>query len=199
VLRVLSRTDNDAGDIRSSAVKKRFTALAHLLLDREQPGEYNQALMELGATVCLPQNPQCLICPISEFCQARACGTQNDLPSKRKLRKNAAEHRKLFWIEQDGRVLAWQRAASAKLMPGFWELPEPEHLPEVQPAERLGAFRHTITVHDYRFTVHRAEGSENLAGCQWIELADLASLPISSVLRKAERLVKNKALAASRG
>jgi A/G-specific adenine glycosylase len=201
VLRVLSRVENDATDIGSAAGKKRFTALANLLLDREQPGEYNQALMELGATVCLPRNPQCLVCSLSEFCRARAGGTQNDLPVRRKPRKNEVEHRTLYWIEQNGRVLAWQRPAKATLMPGFWELPEPEHLPSAKPGEKLGAFRHAITFHDYRFSVHRVQAPENLAGCQWIEYGVLAGMPVSSIFRKAWQLVKNKeeALAAMVG
>ncbi len=192
VLRVLSRIENDTTDIGSAAGKKRFTTIADRLLDRQQPGEYNQALMELGATICLPRNPQCLICPVSEFCQARASGTQNDLPVRRKARKDAAEHRTLYWIEQNGHVLAWQRPPKATLMPGFWELPEQEQLPSAEPGEKLGAFRHAITFHDYRFTVHRAEAPENPAACQWIEQAAVLRLPVSSIFRKAWQLVKNK-------
>ncbi|MFZ0594221.1 MAG: A/G-specific adenine glycosylase [Bryobacteraceae bacterium] len=192
VLRVLSRMENDATDIGSAAGKKRFATIAGRLLDRAQPGEYNQALMELGATICLPRNPQCLVCPISEFCEARARGTHNDLPVRRKARKNEAEHRTLYWIEQNGYVLAWQRSAKETLMPGFWELPEPEQLPSAVLREKVGAFRHTITFHDYRFTVHQAEVPENLGVCRWIEQAAAARLPVSSIFRKAWQLVKNK-------
>ena len=82
--------------------------------------------MELGATICLPRNPRCLVCPVSEFCRALAHGSQNELPVKRKAVRNAEEGRTLYWMERDGSVLAWQRPQTAKLMPGFWELPEPE-------------------------------------------------------------------------
>jgi A/G-specific adenine glycosylase len=193
VLRVLSRLGNDATDIRSAAGKKRFRMVADQLLDHERPGDYNQALMELGATVCLPKNPQCLVCPISDFCQARANGTQNQLPVRHKTGKKVEQHRMLFWIEREGQVLAWQRSATSTLMPGFWELPEPEHVPQAQPAEKLGAFRHTITFHHYKFTVYAAAVPEELGRCQWIDNVALASLPISSIFRKARSRVPSAA------
>jgi A/G-specific adenine glycosylase len=188
VLRVLSRMGDDPTDIASSAGKKKFTLLAAELLDAGHPGEYNQALMELGATVCLPRNPRCLVCPVSEFCRALAHGSQNDLPVKRKAVRNAEEPRTLYWIERDGNVLAWQRPPTAKLMPGFWELPEPEHLPGLTALERAGAFRHSITWHNYRFTVYRAEAPDDTHACEWMELAALTSMAISSVFRKAAKV-----------
>jgi A/G-specific adenine glycosylase len=201
VLRVLSRLDNDATDIGSSAGRKKFTVLANSLLDPEHPGEYNQGLMELGATVCLPRNPRCLVCPVSEFCGALAHGTQNKLPVKRKAGRNAEEQRTLFWIESDASVLAWKRPSTATLMPGFWELPEAEHLPGANTVERLGAFRHSITVHNYRFTVYRAEAHGDFGPCGWLELSALKTLPVSSVFRKAARVAMkaDKAMAARQG
>ena len=71
VFRVLSRVANDATDIASTIGKRTFSTLAATMLDAERPGDYNQAMMELGATVCLPKKPQCLVCPVSAFCRAR--------------------------------------------------------------------------------------------------------------------------------
>lgn len=199
VLRVLSRLQNDATDIASIAGKKKLSAIADLLLDPTHPGEYNQALMELGATVCLPRNPQCLTCPVSLLCDARANGSQDSLPVKRKAGRNAEEHRTVYWIERDGSVLAWRRPAEASLMPGFWELPEPEHLPDTVGQTRLGTFRHSITVHNYRFTVYLAQPPAAANRCEWIAVGKIDSLPVSSVLRKAAKLAAkgDKALAAS--
>jgi A/G-specific adenine glycosylase len=202
VLRVLSRVDDDATDIASPLGKKRFTALAETLLDRRHPGEYNQALMELGATVCLPKNPQCLICPVCDVCLGRARGRQNDLPVKTRPQKSAEEHRKLYWIEDGDRLLLWQRPPDSSLMPGFWELPEAEHLADVKSEETLGSFRHTITFHNYFFTVERAEAPAHLGCCQWVEKACLASrdgrhphgppaIALSTIVRKAEKLVSS--------
>lgn len=211
VLRVLSRVDDDATDIATPLGKKRFTALAETLLDRRHPGEYNQALMELGATVCLPRNPQCLICPVCDLCLGRAGGRQNDLPVKTRLRKSIEEHRTLYWIEDGDRLLLWQRPADSGLMPGFWELPEAEHLSDVRSGESIGSFRHAITFHNYLFTVQRAQPPGDVGCCQWIEKARLTGhapsqgapwdgyhlhrtppvIALSTIVRKAEKLVSS--------
>ncbi len=202
VFRVLSRIDNDSTDIASTLGKKRFTALAEILLDRQCPGDYNQALMELGATVCLPKNPQCLVCPVSDLCLARAHHRQNQLPVKSKPQKSVEEHRTLFWIEEGNRVLLWQRPPDAKLMPGFWELPEPAQLPDAIAGEIIGMFRHGITFHNYLFTVKRAEIPADLGACRWIDKSQVfehksnhkhersaAQIPLSTIARKAEKIV----------
>lgn len=205
VLRVLSRVDDDATDIATALGKKRFAALAETLLDRKHPGEYNQALMELGATVCLPKNPQCLICPVCDVCQARARGRQNELPVKARPQKSVEEHRTLYWIENGGRLLLWQRPADSGLMPGFWELPEREHLTEIHTEERVGTFRHTITFHNYVFTVERAEPPTEIGCCHWIERARLNgeshpnALALSTIVRKADKLMRSRARSAAAG
>src|SRR5581483_416800 len=80
VARVLARLTADPGDIRSTPVRAQLRAVADGLLDREHPGDFNQALMELGATVCLPGEPKCDRCPVARLCDARAAGRQNELP-----------------------------------------------------------------------------------------------------------------------
>lgn len=189
VFRVLSRISNDATNIASTAGRTHFAQLAHSLLDCMQPGAFNQALMELGATICLPSNPQCLVCPVATLCRARAAGTQRQLPVKIVGKKNHDEHRDVFWIEQNSRVLAWQRPAESRLMPGFWELPERAQL-EVASGEKIGAFRHTITFHNYRLDVLVAPAPPIIGPCVWIPLAELSRLPVSTILKKAWRLVQ---------
>jgi A/G-specific adenine glycosylase len=202
VYRVLSRIDDDSTDIASTTGKKRFAALAATLLDRSHPGEYNQALMELGATICLPKNPQCLICPVSGLCIAKAKGRQNELPLKTKSQKTVDEQRVVYWIEDRGHLLLWQRPPDASLMPGFWELPEPQQLPEVEVTATIGSFRHGITFHNYVFTVQSARQPALIGGCQWIPIRQIrefsvsddfeeqvSRIPLSTIARKAARLV----------
>lgn len=189
VFRVLSRVFNDETNIASPAARKHFGQMADELLDRQRPGEFNQALMELGATICLPNNPQCLLCPVSGFCAARAEGRQNELPVKILPQKTVRETRVLFWIAQQGQVLAWQRPADARLMPGFWELPEREQLPLAEPGRKLGTFRHGITFHNYRFEVVEAKPPMEIGDCRWIAVEGLASMPVSTVLKKATKLI----------
>ena len=191
VLRVLSRVLDDDTDIASAAGRKRFAAAADKLLDRKQPGIFNQAMMELGATVCLPKNPQCLLCPVSSLCKARAEGRQNQLPVKVSKQETVRETRTVFWIERRGKLLAWQRPSSSRLMPGFWELPEPTQLPNTAAGKKLGTFRHGITFHDYVFEVRQAAPPQNRGPCEWLAIEQLNSLPASTILKKARELVKS--------
>src|ERR1019366_7928196 len=87
VLRVVARVTNDAGDISAGRTRARFREIAQQWLDPGEPGQFNEALMELGATVCLPRNPLCLVCPLAACCRARQEGTVAQLPVK--LRKTA--------------------------------------------------------------------------------------------------------------
>jgi len=197
VMRVLSRVFADPTDIQSGAGQVHFRRLADQMLDRARPGMYNQAMMELGATVCLPKNPQCLLCPVSHLCEARQNGRVNEFPVKLKREKGVIEERIFFWIEQAGNILVWQRPANARLMPGFYELPERAQLGDVEPLEALGEFRHSITFHNYRCLVYRASPPLNIGDCRWIALSELGRLPGSTLLRKAERLLRQKTRVAS--
>ena len=189
VLRVLSRIGADPTNIASATGKRHFTELANALLDPAQPGAFNQAVMELGAVVCLPKNPHCLVCPVSEWCRARQHASQREFPVKIIPRKSVSETRRLFWVEHDSRILAWQRASTSHLMPGFWELPENEQLPDAQLLLRLGSFRHGITFHNYVFELWTASVPSGSSICHWLDLAHLKTLPASTVLKKAVRLV----------
>jgi A/G-specific adenine glycosylase len=187
VLRVLSRVLNERTNIASGIGRRRFAALAQSFLDQEHPGAFNQAVMELGATICFPKNPQCLLCPVAKLCRARASGLQNELPVKAVRAAIVQEQRVVFWIEKDGAVLLWQRPPAVRLMPGFWELPEAIHLPGAKPGARLGSFRHGITFHSYSFEVLAAAAPAEIGECQWVALAQLGRLPASTILKKARR------------
>jgi adenine-specific DNA glycosylase len=143
---------------------------------------------------------------VRDVCLGRARGHQNDLPVKARPQKSADEHRTLFWIENGNRLLLWQRPADSSLMPGFWELPEPEHVPGAHSEETLGSFRHTITFHKYVFRVERAQPPRDVGPCQWIEKSRLASgrgttsnLALSTIFRKAEKLVSTARASAAAG
>lgn len=190
VFRVLSRLYEDETDIASAGARKHFAQIAGKLLDQKRPGEFNQAVMELGATICLPKNPQCLLCPVQAFCQARKSGRQNEFPAKKVSGKQVSEHRIVFWIQQEQQILAWRRGPQERLMPGFWELPEREHLPDVSEGQTLGSFRHGITFHDYSFRVVEAKPPADQRGCEWLSLEKLKTVPVSTILKKAAHLIR---------
>jgi A/G-specific adenine glycosylase len=86
VARVIARLDAVRGDLREGGCWKTLQARADELLARKSPGDWNQAMMELGATICTPRAPQCLVCPVANFCKARRLGLQDVIPEKRKKR-----------------------------------------------------------------------------------------------------------------
>jgi A/G-specific adenine glycosylase len=86
VARVLARLGAIRGDLREPQRWRGLQATADALLERDEPGNWNQAMMELGATICTPRSPQCLLCPVAEFCEARKLGIAEALPEKRKKR-----------------------------------------------------------------------------------------------------------------
>ena len=190
VMRVIARVTNDDADIGAPRTRARFQQIAQQWLDSRHPGAFNQALMELGATVCLPRAPHCLLCPLLSCCEAHRLGRQAQLPVK--LRKTAPEkiEATLVIVERRGRILLWQRTADSRRMAGFWELPAPEQLPELQAPRKLGSFRHTITNHHYRFTVWAGGVMRAPRPLRWTALGDLGGLALSTTCRKALQLAK---------
>lgn len=190
VLRVISRLNNDPSDIGSAATRRRTQQHADSLLDHQRPALFNQAIMELGATVCLPKQPQCQRCPVAKHCEGRRAGRQNELPVKLRNGVTHRVERTLLVVPKDDAFLMWQRPADSAKLAGFWELPEPEHLPRSKPGDALGEFRHAITNHQYLFRVVQTSVSRVPRGFAWV--ADGADgYPVSTTARKAISLFKN--------
>src|SRR5260370_31228831 len=146
-------------------------------------------MMELGATLCLPRAPRCAECPVAGFCEARKTGRQNELPVKRARPASHQISVRLALLEQRGAVLMRQRPAEASLMPGFWEFPAPEDLTGWQEAEFLGSFHHTITHHHYTVTVLHGKISRAPAGFEWRRRDALEAIPLTTISKKALRLL----------
>ena len=188
VIRVTSRVVCEGGDIGNGAVRKKLARVANEFLDRTSPGRHNQAMMELGATVCLPGEPHCERCPVVKLCRAKALGLELQLPLKRKKTEIFRLDRTILVVENQGRLLCWQQPADARKMAGFWELPEQEHLPKAVLGEALGTFRHGITNHVYNFQVFRAESAVVPERFHWLNAVELKDRPMSTIARKVLRL-----------
>jgi A/G-specific adenine glycosylase len=191
VLRVVARVENDAADVSAGRTRRRFREIAQRWLEVSQtnprePGHFNQALMELGATVCLPRNPLCPVCPLAECCQARLAGTAAQLPVKLRKTEPVRLEGTLLVVRSRGRILLRRRDASASRMAGFWDLPTPEDLPAAKPGAYIGEIRHTITHHHYTLKVRAATASlPGLPAFRWFSSAQLAEIPLSTTARKA--------------
>jgi len=131
VLRVIARLNADRGDIGEPDTKRRFTALVTQMLPAEKTGDFNQALMDLGATVCLPNGePRCGLCPVQNHCEAFRKGLVQDIPVTTQPKKRRVEDITVFVIFCEGRFALRQRGEKG-LLPNLWEFPNTEgHLGE---------------------------------------------------------------------
>jgi A/G-specific adenine glycosylase len=189
VERVLQRVFPGEETPTGAGIRARwFRQRAQDLLHNRRPGDFNQSMMELGATICLPQRPLCLHCPVQPFCATR--GEHPAAPPKKMQNREIAYALLLRNRGGESQVLLEQRPLSASLMPGMWELPEVPLLENDQPEITL---RHAITVTNYRVHVLRFSKEEATRRCpskslrRHVKCADLDSLPLTGLTRKVLR------------
>ncbi len=206
VERVLTRRLAEEGDVRKATVRRSLLKAASKLLDPRRAGDSNQAMMELGATICLPKRPRCLLCPLAEGCRALERGEAENFPRSGFATGRTEEVGLVAVVVEDtfGRTLLVRRPDHSSLLAGLWEVPWVEvgkkrevvedefgrryggnwHL-----GERLANVRHTITFRDICVKVHRGKvsgGDKIREGAEvgWFTESEIASLAASSLLGK---------------
>jgi len=159
--------------------------LASQLIDPSRPGDFNQAIMELGATVCLPRNPLCLQCPVQKSCRTRGEHPVN----ARKQTANVDVSYALIQRQRNGsaEVLLERRGANSTVMPGMWELPE--HNADSAAEKPLLILRHAIMQANYRVLVVACSRtpvapSSSKEIQRWIRVEDMQKLPLTGLARK---------------
>jgi A/G-specific adenine glycosylase len=149
---------------------------AEKLLSPERPGDFNQAMMELGATICLPRDPKCLTCPVQGLCR-----TKGELHFANSAAKQSKKELQYALNCNDKSVFLVQRPKHASLMPAMWELPQLAIQEKISDEAWL-TLRHSITVTDY--TVHVLRTSEHEPEGRWIFKTRLARMPLTGLARK---------------
>jgi A/G-specific adenine glycosylase len=205
VARVLARLDAVHGDLRALRRWRKLEERAQALLEARAPGDWNQAMMELGATVCTPRAPRCAECPVARWCRARALGIAERLPAKRaKPATVEVELAAAIFLDRAGRTLlvAADGGADAKF---FARLPQFPALRVVRDAadelsralrarlvlnrerfEPLPAVRHSVTRHAVTLLpfLVRVRRLPAVAGAMAVPLARVARLAVSSSTKK---------------
>lgn len=213
VIRVFTRLLAIREDSAEKQVVERLWAVAAEAVRGPRPGDFNQALMELGAVLCSPRNPQCLLCPVRKHCRIQAEGDPESLPIKKKKAKAKPMRAVAAWIERGGKILVVRRPEEG-LMAGLWELPGGEIDPKeegkerladvlrervgvrIQGTESLGSVEHLFTHRRLKLEVFRcqpAKGArvrlDGFAAHQWIAPDALLSLAHAGSTRKALSLL----------
>ena len=216
VLRVMSRILDLSLPVDTPPAQKNIREETQALVPRARPGDFNQALMDLGARICLPKNPDCARCPVRVLCAGHEAGTQNALPVKTAKKPPAPYTLFQFRAERNGLVLLTQRD-KAGLFGGMWELPgfmEAGHLEKGdprrlrtqcagligegwRPGRELARITRTLTHRKIMFVVHLAENFNESAsqasqdGVLWASEEEFRSLAVSTAQRAAWRAAKS--------
>ncbi|MGH9322340.1 MAG: A/G-specific adenine glycosylase [Vicinamibacteria bacterium] len=206
VARVLTRFYGIRGDPKSGPVNRRLWQLAEEILPRRDVSEFNQALMELGALVCTPRAPRCLVCPLREECVARKKGIQAKLPELKAPRPSVRVVMAAAVIEERKKLLLFRRTRT-RLLKDMWEPPlgecsegeEPREAIarearesygiELEAGEELAMVRHSImnrliTLHAYAAALESRPSRAAEAEYRWVSRDGIRLLPLSSMVRK---------------
>lgn len=205
VIRVFSRLFLLPGNLKTGEGHKKVWEWAEKLISLQHPGDFNQAVMELGATVCLPENPQCLLCPLLSLCQAAQKGLQNKFPESPKSVEIVEVPMAALLIEQKGRLLVKKRSQGEKWLKGMWEFPSAEGKTFEEALQKLekglGAqahrrelreVRHQITHHKVRLKLFRGTLKKDFRiskDLKWQSSNGLLNLPFASAQGKLREWV----------
>jgi A/G-specific adenine glycosylase len=186
--------------------KTELKRLAATLTPPQRSGDYAQAMMDLGATICTPKRPSCLMCPLAETCEARALGIEGDLPRRAAKAARPVRHGIAFLaLREDGHVLLRRRVESG-LLGGMQEIPSTAWVPTPPSSDDAlrsvpvdgawwptpGFVVHIFTHFELRLTVYRSivpvDAELTLwadpARCSWVARQDLSRAALPSLMKK---------------
>ena len=184
VVRILARLTDDAHILKNNGeAVKTFTARAEELLDNKNPGDHNQAMMELGATVCLKHKPLCTVCPVLKFCVSNKNGTQNELP---KIERKATVQVEIdrAWIVEDAKLLLHRIPEIAGQLAGQYELPKLSAVKARTSPQLIASKSRSIThrrIKEYIYETIVAGIDDSL---EWVALDELEDITLSGPHRR---------------
>jgi A/G-specific adenine glycosylase len=203
VERLVARWLGIEDDPKRGEARRRIRQGAHRLLSSRQPGDSNQAMMELGATVCKPASPLCFRCPLVGSCVAHESGRPEDFPSRPSRASLNRVSRRAFLVRRDGRLLLFRRSEDEGQLAGMWELPWSDEGPQAAARADLarryggrwrlrgsrGRVRHAITDRLYEIEVMEADVEHEAVVAEareagWFGPGEIENLAVSSQVRK---------------
>ena len=194
VERVLSRVFTIGQLPSSSQREKQLWKCADALVDPEQPGNFNQAIMELGALVCTPKSPKCEECPIQAQCQAFAIGCVGDFPPPKKKTRVKEQVTHLVAFHHEGAFAFVQRPLEG-LHGGLWEFPSTDdstfeafRADHAEPIWPVGEFEHLFSHIRMTYRVHRSEPAARSSQYRWVDQP--GELALSTAMQKALRIIE---------
>lgn len=214
VMRVLTRFNNDESDISDTSSKNKLSVMAQKFMPSHRPGDYNQAVMELGALVCRPKNADCGFCPLQTDCLAFQMKTVERLPVKSKKIRYVKEGLISVMVEWKGSFALVKRSED-QIMKGMWEFPQMILNKDILPdnglpllflrkmvesfdgkAQALPKIRHAIMnrrieLSPYHIACRARPSLANWGKTQWFSWEELEKLPLTTLSHKAMEVFKN--------
>jgi A/G-specific adenine glycosylase len=198
VARVFARVFAIRANVKSPRTLQSLWNLAENLLPDTNAGDFNQALMELGALVCTPANPRCDVCPMRRVCAARARGLVDRLPHRGDKPQIARIVARTAFVRRGSSILL-QRRPERGLLANLWELPEAD-TQEFRVGRQLCEVRHTITHHRIALQVHECSFLSKFRSNgrrRWVARGGLNALAMPAAHRRAIELVLSRLSSAS--
>jgi len=208
VMRVVSRLLALKEDPKKRDGSRAIEVEARELLDSERPGDSNQAMMELGATVCRPRQPRCSICPLESDCLAAASGEPEQFPLAGRAAPALRRRRQVAVVENAGLLLLFRRPRESPRLAGLWELPWVDEGSEESSEEALrrryggrwevgsprGRVRHSVTNRSFQIEVVEAKLSSDKEVAEgpeagWFSRAELSGVPVTGLVGKIVKLL----------
>lgn len=183
--------------------KKKLKELAGELADKrkDRPGDYAQALMDLGATICTPKSPKCVLCPIIDMCDGRKKGIAEELPAKKPKGKKPQKHGQVFWISNDNDEVLFVRRDEKEMLGGMLGLPTTKWIKtsEKQSSKKgykktkLAVF-HSFTHFDLKLDIYMAKHENGAIPPEkdpiWVASSKIGELGLPTLFSKVVKLMK---------
>jgi len=191
VFRVFARFFALRAEWSSSRDKAKFWSIAEKIVSRQNPGDFNQALMELGALVCTPKGPRCPSCPVRRRCAAFAQDAVDRYPAPRVRPATARVERELFVAVDERDRLLLRRRPEGGRMAGLWELPN-ERPPVGGRRRKIGSFHHSILHRIYKVDVYRIGAcrapGRSRGAMRWVARESLGEYGLTGMAKKGIRI-----------
>jgi A/G-specific adenine glycosylase len=179
--------------------KTQLRKLAVALAPEQRAGDHAQALMDLGATICTPKSPKCMLCPWAEDCTARAAGLEAVLPRRAEKGEKPLKRGIVFWLERPDGTVLFRKRPEKGLLGGLWEVPSTPWVPEF-PAEAearrkaplparwrplSGIVRHSFTHFDLELAIWRARAAPHAeVEGRWVTLLKISEIALPNLMKK---------------
>jgi len=184
--------------------KPTLKALAGSLSDdrKDRPGDYAQALMDLGATICTPTSPKCVLCPVKNMCEAKKLGIAETLPAKKPKKAKPQKHGRVYWLQNNKKEVLFVRRGEKEMLGGMLGLPTTQWVQDKKALKSLmkgakktnNVAKHSFTHFDLTLDIYSVQHKKGIFPSEnnhvWVALSNVGNLGLPTLFSKVVKLMK---------